>query len=384
MLRWLDHFREISLAAICCAFFGEACHTEPVLQEHLCVWLDAQCLNTQGNAVSSAADGARVIRWADKSSHDNHATQSVPDRRPTLVADGTKKNGRAVHFRVEQPVSSHRRPVRVGLFAIDGVRGSQGRSVDEQHVAIRQEPLGASLERLWDRREPRGTAPVAALGPVAARSQRKRRRQCVGANGGEYRPGTFDRRGSLRRQAAGSAERRQARQDATRQRTHSRQRSRSAHRRRPQISPACEFFEGEIAEILLYDQALDTAQRRQIRRYLAEKYGLALAGDSRSVAADTCRPNEVIDNGYLPITVENPATPETKTLDPATAADVLDRDWLYQVGSEPLAQRAIRRNPLGASVGRAIGKALSHGRFARRVERTGSARAPSAAGESIG
>ena len=38
--------------------FGEACHTEPVLQEHLCVWLDAQCLNTQGNAVSSAADAA--------------------------------------------------------------------------------------------------------------------------------------------------------------------------------------------------------------------------------------------------------------------------------------------------------------------------------------
>ncbi len=100
----------------------------------------------------------------------------------------------------------------------------------------------------------------------------------------------------------------------------------------PQISPACEFLQGEIAEILLYRLALDEAQRSQVRRYLVDKYGIE--------PANNLVPNLVTDNGYLPITVENPSTPATRTLSPAEAESALQRDWLYQAEGKPLLQRA--------------------------------------------
>lgn len=74
----------------------------------------------------------------------------------------------------------------------------------------------------------------------------------------------------------------------------------------PQHLPAVQFLQGEIAEILIYTRALDNAERQQTREYLAAKYELTVAEDSRRMV--------VIDNGYLPVLVENPSTPETRTL----------------------------------------------------------------------
>jgi hypothetical protein len=44
---------------------------------------------------------------------------------------------------------------------------------------------------------------------------------------------------------------------------------------------------------------------------------------------------------YLPYPVENPATPETRTLSPDEAAAALVRDWLFQAMGRPLAERAM-------------------------------------------
>src|SRR3990172_4400135 len=43
---------------------------------------------------------------------------------------------------------------------------------------------------------------------------------------------------------------------------------------------------------------------------------------------------------YLPYRVENPTTPETRTLQPQEAETALGRDWLFQAEGKPLAERA--------------------------------------------
>ncbi len=35
------------------------------------------------------------------------------------------------------------------------------------------------------------------------------------------------------------------------------------------------YFQGDIAEVILYDRALSAAEQDAVRAYLAEKYGLA-------------------------------------------------------------------------------------------------------------
>jgi acyl-CoA synthetase (AMP-forming)/AMP-acid ligase II len=44
---------------------------------------------------------------------------------------------------------------------------------------------------------------------------------------------------------------------------------------------------------------------------------------------------------YLPYVIENPTTPETRTLTPDEASDALRRDWLFQAMKRPLAERAL-------------------------------------------
>ncbi|HOD81638.1 MAG TPA: hypothetical protein PKG77_09435 [Phycisphaerae bacterium] len=101
----------------------------------------------------------------------------------------------------------------------------------------------------------------------------------------------------------------------------------------PQTAPPCEYFQGEIAEVLLYDRALDVRQRGQVREYLARRYAIELSDDQPV--------NVVSDNGYLPITVTNPATPQTRMLTPAQAEAALERDWLFQAGGSASPERAL-------------------------------------------
>ena len=101
----------------------------------------------------------------------------------------------------------------------------------------------------------------------------------------------------------------------------------------PQAPEACEFFQGDIAEILIYDRPLSSRLRQQTRIYLAEKYGIPIAADDH--------PMVVIDNGYLPVVVDNPATPETRELSAEAAADLLERDWQFQAAGTPLLDRGL-------------------------------------------
>ena len=80
-------------------------------------------------------------------------------------------------------------------------------------------------------------------------------------------------------------------------------------------------------EVFSSEDAAKTAvaARRAVERAARERAAEAMA---------------VIEQGYLPLIVRNPATPPTRTL-PADAADaVLRRDWLFQAGGHPTPARA--------------------------------------------
>ncbi len=98
----------------------------------------------------------------------------------------------------------------------------------------------------------------------------------------------------------------------------------------PQAGVPTEFLTGDIAELLIYNEALSAEECAQVRGYLAAKYGIALA----SGAAASVQPDE-----RIAMTAED-ATPETRTLTPTEATEALRRDWLYQAQGAPLLRRA--------------------------------------------
>ena len=64
--------------------------------------------------------------------------------------------------------------------------------------------------------------------------------------------------------------------------------------------------------------------------------------DSDASPAAESRPMVVRSNGYLPVTVENPATPETRTLTADESDAVLRCDWLFQADQHPTVQRIVQ------------------------------------------
>jgi hypothetical protein len=330
----------IGCVAILCALRADHCHAEPLTGPHLLLWLDAQEMD--GRA-AKPADGAAVIRWADKGPHGNHALQPSPDRRPTYVAKGISRNAHAVRFDASGQ-----------QYLIVHQRASLNLSQLTAFVVAR---AGNSPSNMWLFGKNDWGPPWTGYGIAVSRDGSHPWPHCglarPGASGAVAQGLSIQFGGDIGRQAAiveiccdgkrlemllnGRIDKVQ--RAAGRILPNDRDLLIGAG---PQSSPACEYLQGEVAEILLYDQALDAAQRSQTRRYLAEKYGLSLAGDSQASAVDECRPNQVIDNGYLPVSVENPSTPETKALSPAAAAAALERDWLMQSMGEPLAQRAVK------------------------------------------
>lgn len=97
---------------------------------------------------------------------------------------------------------------------------------------------------------------------------------------------------------------------------------------------ATEFLDGDIAELLLYNLVLKPSDLEKTRRYLVDKYDLKL------IDADDPGQMVVINNGYLPLIVENPITPRTSTRKPDEADAMLCRDWLFQCDNRPGITRA--------------------------------------------
>lgn len=102
----------------------------------------------------------------------------------------------------------------------------------------------------------------------------------------------------------------------------------------PQTLPATQCLTGDIAEVVLYDRALGAEERARERARLAGEWGITLAGPEEQL------PMLVVDNGYLPVGVENPQTPAPRALSREEAEATLRRDWLWQADGQPDLSRA--------------------------------------------
>jgi hypothetical protein len=308
------------------------------------LWLDAQDIDGDGKQANGPVDGVPLGRWADKSGRGNHAVQSAPARRPVCVAGRPKPGFRVVHFDASkrQYLSAGRdaslNVAHVTAFVVAKAGDCQSNMwlFGKNHWGPPWTGYGIAVSK--DGLHP---WPHLGLGPSVGHSG-----LVAGHVSSQYGQGIGRELAivevccdgkQLQMLLGGKADRVQG------------ARGRILDNDRelligagPQTTPPCEFLQGEIAEILLYDRALDQDQRRQACQYLAGKYGLALAGDGRADMVNRCPPNQVIENGYLPITVENPTTPDTRTLTVEEAAGALERDWLLQADGQALADCAAR------------------------------------------
>lgn len=75
-----------------------------------------------------------------------------------------------------------------------------------------------------------------------------------------------------------------------------------------QATGGAQFLDGEIAELLLYNRALKSAELEQTRQYLAAKYSMELTKE------DAPEQMVILERRHLPVIVENPVTPKTSTL----------------------------------------------------------------------
>jgi len=295
---------------------------------HLVLWLDAQDINGGGNPGSNPGDGTAIGHWADKSSHGNHAVQGNPDRRPIYRVNAGNRSRIGANT------------VRFDASKSQFLTAGHGPSLNlSQLTAFVVARAGDASANMWLFGKNHWGPPWTGYG-IAVSKDGLHPWPHLGLRG----EGISLRYGhELRSELAivevcldavrlhallnGKLDRLQAVRGPILANDRDLLIGAGA-----QGSPACEFLQGDIAEILIYDLPLDPAQRQQTRQYLARKYGLTLGADSRT--------NVVITQGYLPVIVENPATPETRTLGPEEAAAALERDWLFQAEGQALAGRA--------------------------------------------
>lgn len=315
----------------------------PPAANHLVLWLDAQDIDGQAKQGKQAVAGTRLGRWADKSGRGNHALQAVPERRPTCVAGGSKPGLTVVQFDAARrqylsaPRDASLNVAQLTAFVVAraGECAANMWLLGKNHWGPPWTGYGIAVSK--DGLHP---WPHLGLGPSVGHSG-----LVAGSVSSQFAQ-QIDRDLSIVEVCCDGIRLHMllnGRADGVRG-----ARGRILENDRelligagPQTTPPCEFLHGEIAEILLYDRALEPGERRQACQYLAAKYGVTLADDGRADMVNRCPPNQVIDNGYLPITVENPTTPETRALTAEEAAGVLRRDWLFQADGQPLAARAV-------------------------------------------
>lgn len=324
-------FPQLSAGADCCRLTG------PLTGRSLVLWLDAQDIDGQGNSSKGPAQEAVVDHWVDKSTRGNHAVQPVVGQRPCRVAAGTEDRFCSVRFTAsrkqylhveDQPyldlgqltafvvARANANSTNMWLFSknrFDGPWTGYGIAVDGAS-ACPWPHLGLGAIQPYDN----GCVSVKAVTNIGAafglvELSYDGRRLCIAVNGRRQSRGCSgpiqnNDRGLLI--GAGS-----------------------------QSLSATEFMDGDIAEVLLYNRALQPAEQEQVRDYLIDKYGLKLM--------DPNDPEQMVvtDNGYLPVTVDNPVTPRTSARPPDEADAVLDHDWLFQAGDHPtlaLAEQEIR------------------------------------------
>ena len=305
---------------------GSSRQALPAVTPGLVLWLDAQDI---GPLSARPVGGAPVARWADKSTRGNHAVQDVVAHQPTYLVAKVKPGVNAVRFD-----ASRRQYLSAGqggdlnlsrMTAFVVARAGEGPTnmwlLSKNHWGPPWTGYGIAVSKdglhPWPHLGLTHNGYAASVNPSFKQGIRDGLAIVEVWYDGQRLSTLLSGNPDCSRMAPGSI------------RANDRCLLIGAG---PQHAPACEYFQGEIAEVLLYDRALDEVQRKQTRQYLADKYGLALAADSPT--------NLVTDNGYLPITVDNPTTPETRTLTAQGADALLERDWLFQAGGDASADRA--------------------------------------------
>ncbi len=304
--------------------------TGPVTGPSLVLWLDAQDIDGEGNSSAGPAQGAVVDHWVDKSTFGNHAVQPVAGRSPCRAAAGTRGRFCSVRFTASRKQYLHveDRPcldvskltafvvakanagsANMWLFGknrFDGPWTGYGIAVDGASV-FPWPHLGLGGVKPRDNGYVKAATNIREAFALVELSY-DGRRLCSAVNGRKLtRAGSGPIQKNDRGLLIGAG---------------------------AQSIPAAEFLDGDIAELLLYNRALKPAEQEQTRDYLIDKYGLKL------MDADDPGQMVVIDNGYLPVIIENPVTPRTSTRTPDEADAVLRRDWLFQAGDRPTIGRA--------------------------------------------
>ncbi len=303
---------------------------QPVTGPELILWLDAQDVDGDGDRGNEPADGQSIARWIDKSGCGNHATQDELARQPKCWVSKANSGPSFVHFTAVR-----------GEFLSAGNARSLNLEQMTAFVVARAEPSSTNMWLLgknvfgsswtgYGVAVQQGTlTPWPHLGLGGSTAQENGYFSYDRSIGGgpaivEIACGANRLYGLLN----GQVERAQI--SAGRIQANDRNLLIGAS---PQNPPACEFLQGDIAEILIYGLPLSDQQRLRTRTYLAEKYQVPLAdSDQRMV---------VIENGYLPVVVDNPITPPTRTLSAQEATELTQRDWRFQAMGTPLMQRSL-------------------------------------------
>jgi len=300
----------------------------PVEGPDLVLWLDAAL------AVDPAESGQKaktpIARWIDRSRHKHDAEQPLHEQRPTLVAAGAGQRFPFVRFRAGQK-----------QFLAIRDRADLDLSTLTAFVVARVEPRSQSM---WLFGKNNFHGPWTGYG-IAVEGTSARPWPHLGlGHVGSASNGYFKNGRSLRGEFAlvelfHDGQRLDGAVNGLRQRRTVSGRVLPNDRSlligaSPQVRPAVQFLEGDIAEVLIYRRALSSQEQERTRRYLAAKYAIEMR------PADETPEMVVIERGTLPVAIENPSTPRTRTLSTAEADGVLRRDWLFQAGGSPTLQRA--------------------------------------------
>lgn len=306
----------------------------PAAKSDLVFWLDAQDVDGDGNASNVPPDGAAVRRWVDKSGRGNHAVQDERQQAPAYAVAPLGWNGNALRFHatgrqyLSVADSESLDLERLTAFVV-GRASAQSTSMwlfGKNCFTGSWTGYGIAVER-------GSTVPWPHLGLGAVGSSgngylrfkesiRDRFAVVEISYDGEILRGLLD--GSMDRAQAPAGEIRSNERDLLVGAS-------------PQNPPAVQFFDGYIAEILLYNRALDAGEREATLGYLAKKYELEV----RPRTGDGSQPMIIERGPRLPFLVENAATPITRTLPAREADEALRRDWLFQAMDSPPAERGL-------------------------------------------
>jgi len=261
------------------AYHGRICFAADVPPaEGLILWLDAEDVDADGNAENHPDNNSPIERWSDKSGRGNHVTQKTSERRPTFQTD--QLGGRPViRFHGDD------------LLDLDRLGGLA--TGDQQfHVLIvmrgRSETSHAS-QRLIDlnsRDDAEGEFPKRTGFWVGFQSSRRKVR--LGIHHGDQAEGQKiawnDEPNLIETVYAGEqafaihfngARDQRAVFNGTHFLGFRQQVTLALGQHYGAESSESTFFEGDMAEVLVYDRPLTATERFEAGRYLADKYSLA-------------------------------------------------------------------------------------------------------------